>query len=319
MRRIAAFIFPVLAVLFLVGGCSKKDQEGPSEFSYKIGVNQYVQHPILDAVYEGLVERLATKEDIEVVFRNSNADAITCRMINEQFAKMRLNAIVALGTPAAQSAVQVAGDTPVVFGAITDPVGAKLAESMEKPGGNKTGTTNRWPFKKQVQLLHRLFPDAKKVGLVINPGEDNCMAGVRVFREELNVLGLAVIEKPASNTAEVPVATESLINRVDAFLITPGNAVYAALPSILRICDDHKIPVIGGDESAVAKGAVATLGYSNKDVGIATADVVLKVISGKNSPGDVPVAAPLKSRLFLNEAKAVAFGVATSEVKRAYQ
>jgi putative tryptophan/tyrosine transport system substrate-binding protein len=308
----------LMAVLiFGLGGCSK--EESPkSSTSKTVMVNQYVTQPILDAVLAGMQERLSQEAGIDVIVKNSNADAMTCRQINEQFIQQNPSLIVALGTPAAQSAVQVAnGKVPVVFGAITDPVGAKLADSLERPGGNKTGTTNRWPFDDQVRLVHELLPNAKTIGVIVNPGEDNCNAGVEVFRQTAKKLGLTLVETPATNSSEVKTAASVLTaKKVDVILISPSNTLFSALNSLISTAHEAGIPVIGGDESAVERGSVATYGFSNKDVGIATAEIVLEVLKGEKTAGTIPVARPRKNRLFVNTVEVKKAGITIPESLR---
>lgn len=292
----------ILAATLPMFGCSQG--EGDSGKTV-VAVNQYVTHPILDAVREGLEQRLNEEfgEKVEIVVKNSNADAMTCRQINEQFVRQKVDVIVALGTPAAQSAVQVSGNkVPVVFGAITDPVGSKLAKSLEQPGGNKTGTTNRWPFADQVQLIREVLPEAKTIGVVVNPGEENCNAGVEVFRNTANQLGLDLSEMPVSNSSEVKAATQALaVKQVDVILVSPSNTVFSALDAMIQTAHEAGIPVLGGDESAVAKGSIATYGFSNRDVGVATADVIIELLGGDKKSGDIPVASPKTTSLFVNE------------------
>ncbi len=308
----------LMAVLiFGLGGCSK--EESPKSSTAKtVMVNQYVTQPILDAVLAGMQERLSQEAGIDVIVKNSNADAMTCRQINEQFIQQNPSLIVALGTPAAQSAVQVAnGKVPVVFGAITDPVGAKLADSLERPGGNKTGTTNRWPFDDQVRLVHELLPNAKTIGVIVNPGEDNCNAGVEVFRQTAKKLGLTLVETPATNSSEVKTAASVLTaKKVDVILISPSNTLFSALNSLISTAHEAGIPVIGGDESAVERGSIATYGFSNKDVGIATAEIVLDVLKGEKKAGTIPVARPKQNRLFVNTVEVKKAGLTIPESLR---
>jgi len=265
-------------------------------------INQYVAHPILDAVLTGIQERLGQEKGIEIIVKNSNADAMTCRQINEQFLQQNAAVIVALGTPTAQSAVQLAnGKIPVVFGAITDPVGAKLADSLGRPGGNKTGTTNRWPFADQIKLIRDLLPNVKMIGVIVNPGEDNCEAGVKIFRETARELGLTLVETPATNSSEVKTAASVLVSKkVDAIIVSPSNTLFSALNSLISTAEEASIPVIGGDETAVERGSVATYGFGNKDVGVATAEIVIEVLKGERKTGDIPVTCPKQNRLFLN-------------------
>ena len=293
----------ILLVIVFVFGPRLWTKQDSGKGVKRVFVNQYVTQPILDAVLAGMQERLAVEGNIEVVVKNSNADAMTCRQINEQFVQQRPDVLVALGTPAAQSAVEVAkGVIPVVFGAITDPVGAGLADSLEAPGGNKTGTTNRWPFDEQVRLIRQLLPQASSVGIIVNPGEENCNAGVAAFREAATKEGLTLVEVPATNSAEVNAAAEVLVGKkVDVILVSPSNTLFSAFNSLISKADSAGIPVIGGDESAVQQGSVATYGFSNKDVGIATAEIILEILKGGKDAGSIPVAKPKQNHLFVNE------------------
>jgi len=292
-------VFVLFTVALSLGACSK--QVDNEQADYKIGVNQYVQHPILDAVLEGLQSELGSQKSYQVIVKNSNADALTCRQVNEQFVQSGVDVLVALGTPAAQSAVAVAGDdVPVVFGAITDPVGAKLADTLETPGGNKTGTTNRWPFDQHVSLVQQLFPNARRIGVVVNPGEANCESGMRVIRATASSRNLSLVEVPVANSAEVRAAVESLKGRVDVILVSPANTVYSALDTLIGSALNIGIPVVGGDESAVKRGVVATYGFSNEAVGVATAKIVVMITEGDAEPGNIPVGCPPGAKLFYN-------------------
>jgi len=301
----------VLAVALL--GCGKQPERTALEDkpSVVVGVNQFAPHPILDAVYRGMADRLAQEEGVELVTKNSNGDRVACQQINEQFVQNRVTLIVALGTPAAQSAVAVSnGRIPVVFGAITDPVGAKLAESLERPGGNRTGTSNRWPFAQHVQLVRKLFPAATRVGALVNPAEANCEAGMRIIRAIVKDQGIVLVEIPITGSADVVPAVGSMQGKVDVILISPSNDLFSALDALLGEANRLGIPVVGGDESAVSRGSLATYGFSNEDVGTATAECVLAVLKGDRAAGDMPVSLPPRSHLYLNRSALSAAGVA---------
>ena len=312
-------LLAVLSVVALLAGCGGRNDKASAPRGANtsmpekvIGVNQYVQHPILDVVLKGMQDRLSGEPGVRVVVKNSNGDALSCQQINEQFVQSKVAVLVALGTPAAQSAVNVSGDIPVVFGAITDPVGAKLADALQRPGGNKTGTTNRWPFEDQVALVRKAMLTAKRLGVVVNPGEANCEAGMAVIRAEAKKTGFEVVEAPVANSSEVRAAVESLRGKVDVMLISPANTVFSALDTLLGVAKESGIPVFGGDETAVARGSIATYGFSNVEVGRETAEVVLRVLQGKVPPGEIPVARPPNAKLYVNAVAAAAAGVKLS-------
>ena len=302
----------VIVGLIVLVSC---DSGTDSDTEIKIGVNQYVTHEIFDAVYAGFKETLkADGREIEIVFKNSNADAMTCHQINQQFVNSDIDVIVALGTPVAQSAINVAGEkVPVVFGCIMDPVGSKLADSLDKPGGNKTGSTNAWPFAKQISLIKKMLPGVVKIGMVTSPGESNCVSGMKIVREAAKEQGIELIEVPITNSGEITAAVKRLINEpVGAIMVSPSSAAFSALDATISLAHANGIAVIGGDETAVEKGSIATYGFSNKQVGVATAEVVLRVLDGER-PGDIPVARPKDMDLYFNEDSMKKFNVSMPE------
>ncbi len=303
----------ILLSLLMFSGCSKNDS---TKESYVVGVNIYMQHPILDQVLEGMKGQLKG-QSVRLDVKNANKDNNTVLHINQQFVMRKVDAIVALGTPSAQNAVEHADGIPVVFGAITDPVGSKLAESIEKPGGNKTGTTNRWPFEDQVALVAKLFPKAV-VGLLVSPSEANCVAGMAIIRAEAEKHGLKLVEVGITNTPDVMAATASLKGRCDLILITPSNVLFSGLDALIKTAEKNGVPVMGGDTTAVEKGSVATLAFSNHDVGIMTADLLMKVLNREKfeKVGDLPVEGPPESELVVNDAMARKYGIDLSSVNK---
>jgi putative ABC transport system substrate-binding protein len=303
--------FGVVLIVLGLFGCGEPRESSPSKLrTFVVGVNQFAPHPILDSVYKGMAARLSREGNIQLTTKNANGDRVTCQQINEQFVQSKVDVIVALGTPAAQSAVAASkGIIPVVFGAITDPVGAKLADSLEQPGGNRTGTSNRWPFGRHVELLKKLFPDVTRVGILVNPAEPNCEAGMVVIRAAAKELGLSLVEVPIASSADVVPAVESLRGRVEVILISPSNDVFSALDALLGQAKRLGLPVVGGDESAVTRGALATYGFSNEEVGTATAECVLRVLKGDTPAGAIPVSLPPQAHLYLNRTALSAAGV----------
>ena len=244
----------------------------------------------------------------------ANADINMVNQINNQFLSSNVDVIVPLGTPAAQSAVNLTKTVPIVFGAITDPVAAKLADSMEKPGGNKTGTTNRWPFDAQVSLIRKIKPDAKKIGILVNPGEENCVAGMKYIRKALDEAKLPFVEVSVSNTSEILTAVQSLVGKkVDVILVSPSNVVVSGASAIVNVAQENKILLVGGDKGTVQNGSLATYGYDNVEIGRTTADLVLRILREKINPGDIPVAAPPTTRLYINLSVATKTGVKVPE------
>jgi putative ABC transport system substrate-binding protein len=181
-KRVVALAFVVLAVI----GSAAILKWRARQADIVIGVNQLVTHPLLDAVYRGLTDGLkegglGPGDGVRVILKNANGDQNLAYQINRQFVDQGVDMIVPIATAPAQSACKVTSQIPIVFAAITDPVEAGVAESLERPGANKTGSSDRWPYEQQIGLMRRLVPAAKKAGIVLNPGESNTIASMKLF------------------------------------------------------------------------------------------------------------------------------------------
>ena len=291
------FALFTLVVLFFIS-CNSDNKK------ITIGINQFAQHPILDEVYSGIKERLSKEKNIEIIYKVSNADINISTQINNQFVANDVSLIIALGTPVAQSAIKSTKTIPIVFGAITDPVGAGLANSLDKPGGNKTGTTNRWPFEKQVSLIKIIKPNVKNVGIIVNPGEDNCNFGMIYIKKALDFNKISYTELPIMNTSEIMSVMSSLISKCYLLLISPSNTVISSMPSIIKIANENNVMVIGGDKSSVEKGSVISYAYDDHEIGISTAEVAMKILNNKVNPGDLPVIQPPNAKIYFNQTSA---------------
>lgn len=305
MRRNMFLITCLIAVITTVGiivSCSETKDTGKKI----IGINQYMEHPLLDEARKGMMDELQKQGITEtngysIVYRNAGGDQTTAVQINSQFVNQKIAMIVALGTPSAQSACKATQTIPVVFGVITDPVASGLAESESAPGKNKTGTSDRWPYEKQIGLIKHICPTAKRVGIVLNPGESNTEASMRYIRPLLKTNGLEAVEVPVANSSEVMQAAKSLVGRCDVLLVPGDNTVIAAISSMVKIANDNDIPLFAGDEDSVKKGALATYGNNYYDVGVATGRIIARIFKENiSNVGSIPVSVAMDADLIIN-------------------
>lgn len=324
-KHVAIIVGLIAAIVTvgIIGSCSKT-RDADREI---IGVNQYMEHPLLDEARKGMMDELerqgiAEGNGYSIVYRNAGGDQPTAVQINSQFVNQKVAMIVALGTPSAQSACKATQTIPVVFGVITDPVASGLAESESAPGGNKTGTSDRWPYEKQIGLIRQICPTAKRVGIVLNPGESNTEASMKYIRPLLKTNNLEAIEVPVANSSEVMQAARSLVGRCDVFLVPGDNTVIAAISSIVKVANENDIPLFAGDEDSVKKGALATYGNNYYAVGVATGRIVAKIFKeGVSNVGMIPVAVATDADLIINLKAAQEQGVTVPEtlIKQAKQ
>ncbi|MDN5755230.1 MAG: ABC transporter substrate-binding protein [Arthrobacter sp.] len=317
VSRVGKLAAGLMATALLATACGSSGGSGESSGSadatepVKIGISQYVSHPSLDAVTEGFKKGMKdagyTGDKISYDLQNAQADASTNTAIMNQFSQDNLDLVLAVATPAAQAAAQAITDAPVLFSAVTDPVEAKLVKSVEEPGGNVTGTSDKNPVKEQMELLKELAPDAKSVGIVYSSGEVNSTVQVKWAKEAAADLDLEIKEAAISASSEVQQAAESL--KVDAYYVPTDNAVVSALEGLLQTAQSKKVPVIAADGESVKRGATATYGINYEKLGVQTADMAVKILKDGEKPADMPVETLTDVELYVNTAAAKKAGV----------
>lgn len=223
-----------------------------------------------------------------------------------------------ISTPSAQAVVGATKSIPVVFTAVTDPVGAKLVPNPEHPGGNVTGMSDLSPIGLHLDLIKEIMPKATHLGVIYNPGEANSMTLLKLLQKEAPGRGLSLVGAPAPRSADVLAAAQSLVGDVDAIYVPTDNTVVTALEAIVKVGTDNQLPVFAGDTDSVPRGAIAALGFNYYDLGRQTGKIVARVLGGEK-PGDLPVESVKTTQLFVNPGAAKAMGITLPDpvIKRA--
>ena len=288
-----------------------------------VAVTAIVEHPALDAARDGVKDALAAAgykegENLKFIYESAQGNPATAAQIARQFAGEGPNVIVPISTPSAQAVVSSTRDIPVVFTAVSDPVGAQLVEDMDKPGGNVTGLSDMSPVAEHVALIKEILPNAKSIGYLYNSGEANSVSLLAVLKAEAEKAGLTVVESAATKSAEVQGAARALVGRADAIYVPTDNTIISALEGAVAVAEEAKLPLFTADTDSVARGSLAALGFNYYDVGKQTGDVVVRILKGEN-PGDIAVKVAAGSDLVINKKAAEKMGVTlpASVVKRA--
>ncbi|NQH33983.1 ABC transporter substrate-binding protein [Streptococcus suis] len=307
------------AGLLALAACSSGSEEKSAEgaVNVKVGVLQYMEHESLTAAREGFVAELADngyKEGDKLVldYQNAQGDQANLQTISEQLIDSN-DLVLAIATPAAQSLATVSTETPILFTAVTDPISADLVESLEKPGGLLTGTSDQAPIDKQVELLGQAVPYAKTVGILYTTSERNSEVQVEQAEKLLKEAGYKVVLKGITSSNEVQDATTSLMKDVDAVFVPTDNTVAATMSMIGELSAEHKVPVIGGSTDMVDQGGLLTYGTNYEALGRQTAKMAIKIIEGEKV-SEVPVEYPEAVNLHVNEEMAQKLGIDTSKL-----
>ncbi|MCR4378171.1 MAG: ABC transporter substrate-binding protein [Rhodospirillales bacterium] len=281
-----------------------------------VAVTQIVEHPALDAVRQGVKDVLAEAglsegNGLKWSYESAQGNAATAAQIAKKFSGDAPDVIVAIATPSAQTMVAATSTIPVVFSAVTDPVGAKLVADAMHPGANVTGVTDMTPIAAHMALVKRVVPTATRLGVITNPGEANSVSLVNLIEIEAPKVGMSVTVAAATKSGDVLAAARSLVGKVDAIYIPTDNTVVSAFEAVVKVGNEASIPVLAGDTDSVKRGAVAAAGFDYYDVGRQTGQMVVKILGGAK-PGDMPVEGVAKSDLSVNLSAAKAQGITLS-------
>ncbi|QFF98755.1 BMP family ABC transporter substrate-binding protein [Psychrobacillus glaciei] len=322
-KSIKRLMFMVIGAVLLLAACGGKENsslstetDGGASSSgetkkFKIGVTQIVEHPSLNAAYDGFRKALEDAGiDVEYKVENAQNDNSANTTIANNLVSSGVDLIFANSTPSAQAVSSVTKDIPIVFTSVTDAVSAELVQSMEKPGGNVTGTVDTQPdaIPSTIKFLKEEL-GAKNVGMVFNAGEQNSRAQVDAVKKQMNAVGLNVVEASVSTSAEVKQATESLIGKVDSLYIITDNTVVSALESVVSVANDHKLPMMVGEFDSVKRGGLGAYGFEYFDIGYEAGQMAVKILKGESTPAELPVQYPQNLRFVINKETADILGL----------
>ncbi|MBS2967512.1 ABC transporter substrate-binding protein [Metabacillus sp. KIGAM252] len=315
-KKTRVWLGMAVAAGLILSGCGNKEGasgetggDGAGK-TYKIGVTQIVEHPSLDDAYKGFKKALEDKGiKAEFDVKNAQGDASTNTTIATTLVSQKPDLIFANSTPSSQAALSATKDIPIIFSSVTDPVGAELVASLDKPGSNVTGTIDSHP--EAIPSTMKFIKDelgGKKVGMLYNAGEQNSVSQVESVKKLMGEMDLEPVTASVSTTADVKQAAESLAGKVDAFYIVTDNTVISAIESVVSVSNDKKIPLLTADLDSLKRGAFAAYGFQYYDIGYQAGEMAAQVLEGKK-PGEIAVEVPGKLKLMMNKKAAEAMGI----------
>ncbi len=278
-----------------------------------VAVSQIVEHPALDATRQGLLDGLKAKgyeegKNLKFEFKTAQGNPAIAVQIARQFIGEAPDVLVGIATPTAQALVSATKSIPVVFTAVTDPVGAKLVKTLEKPGKNVTGLSDLSPVAQHVELIKELLPNVKTIGVVYNPGEANAVSLMELLKSSAKAQGIQLVEATALKSADVQSATQAIADKSDVIYALIDNTVASAIEGMIVAANQAKTPVFGAATSYVERGAFASLGFDYYQIGVQTADYVVAILEGTD-PGSLDVKVAKGSDLIINKGVAEKLGV----------
>ena len=324
-------------MLLLLCACGAPDVEESSEQVsqaetepvYKVGIVSYTKDASSTEVVRFLQRQLSKKNnqsggafDYKKYTRNAEGDGDELRTIGEQLVEEGIDCIVAVGTTAAQSmrAAVRGTDIPVVFTSVPDPVEAGLVKSLEEPGGNITGFSEKTDTEMILRLMLEADSDTELVGLLYDNDSSASKEAIATAKRFLDNKGVKYIEKTGSNNDEVYSAAAVLVEEgVDAIFTPNDETVLTSERSIYQLLIDSGIPHYCGSREFAAAGAFMGYGTDNAQLGMAAADLVEEILTGKTVPAEIPVQVYDQGIATINAETAEEIGVNTESVMKLFK
>ena len=307
------------AAALISGGCGGQGsgQSGDASGKIKIGVVQIVQHGSLDEANKGFVDSLKERgygpDKVEIDQENAQGDQSNLKTIVSRFKAEKPKLICAIATPAAQAAANEIKDIPIVGTAITDYTSAKLVQNDERPGGNVTGVSDFASMDAQMELAGKLIPQAKHVGLIYCSSEVNSEVQANQMKDYCKKHGLSVEERTVNNVNDIQQVAESLVGKVDYIYVPTDNTLASSIPTLMKITDANKIPVIVGADIMAKDGALAALSVDYYRLGKQTGELAADILDGKVKPETSPIQHQKDYTIVINKQDADILGIQIPE------
>ena len=293
-KKIVTVLLTAAMVTAMAAGCGKSSGSGSDKKeSYTIGIEQFAEHGSLDNCREGFLKGLESEgikegDNLTVKYKNAAADMGTAKQISDSLVSDKVDLVCAIATPSAQSAYNAAmkANIPVVYTAVTDPVAAELADKDGKPVGEVTGTSDKLPVEEQLKMIREMLPDAKKIGIMYTTSEANSVSAIEEYKSLVKKYDFELVEKGITTTADVSLAADDLLSKVDCITNLTDNTVVASLPTILDKANEKKIPVFGSEIEQVKIGCLAAEGIDYIALGKQTGKMAAKVLKGEKKASE---------------------------------
>lgn len=314
--KLGAGASAVITAGFLAA-CNSNNSTGKGT-AYKIGVLQLVEHQALDAANKGFVEALEESGlQVKIDQQNAQNDQTACQTIAAKLVNDGNDLILAIATPAAQAVAGATSDIPIVATAVTDFVESGLVKDKDKPGTNVTGASDLTPVKEQIDLIGKILPNAKKVGILYASSESNSVIQAKMAADAAKAKGLETQDFTVSSSNEIQQVVESMVGKVDVCYAPTDNTIAAGMTTVGMVATENKLPVITGEENMCKAGGLATLSINYHDLGKKAGEMAVKILKGEAKPQDMPIEYLSESEytLVTNDETAKALGIDLSALK----
>ena len=326
MKKIVSLALAAVMALSLAACGSPKEPSGAEGTVYKVGICNYVDDASLNQIVDNIQAQLAAigaekGVTFDVKYDNCNADAAVMNQIIANFIADDVDLMIGVATPVAMAMQAATEDNqiPVVFSAVSDPVGAGLVESLEAPGANITGTSDYLDTNSIMNLIFAADPDADVIGLLYDQGQDSSTAPIAAAKAYLDSKGISYVERTGTTNDEVMLAAQALVaDGADAVFTPTDNTIMTAELAIYETFIAGGIPHYTGADSFALNGAFLGYGVDYANLGVETANMVAGVLLDGNDPASTAVMTFDNGTATVNTETCAALGLDFAAIEEAF-
>lgn len=298
----------VASLAIFAAGCENAEDNGILD----IGILSIMDHNSLNDAEQGFIDRmteLGYEEGIDVVYHRMNAQGQQANLYPMAGQLLKSSELVlGIGTPTIQALAVTEEEKPLLFTAVTDPITAGLATSLDGSGRNVTGTSDQMPVEKQVELLMSLKPEVEKVGIIYNTGEVNSQIQAEQAEAAIVAAGKTPVIRTVTSTNDVQQALNSVMSEAELLYIPTDNIMAGAASTVGAVSEQYQVPVVAGSIDQVEDGGLATYSLNYYELGRQTAEMAARVIEGED-PSTMSIEQAEELELYVNEDMAEALGI----------
>ncbi len=304
----------IAGLAIFASGCENTEDNGVLD----IGILSIMDHNSLNAAEQGFIDGMAElgyEEGVDVAYHRMNAQGQQANLYPMAGQLLKSSEMVlGIGTPTIQALAVTEEEKPLIFTAVTDPITAGLAESLEGSGRNVTGTSDQMPVEAQIDLLLSIDPDAEKVGVVYSSGEVNSQIQAEQAEAAILAAGKVPVLRTVTSTNEVQQALNSVMSDTDLVYVPTDNILAGAAATVGAVAEQYQVPVVAGSTDQVEVGGLATYSLNYYELGQQTAQMAARVLEGED-PATMPIEKAQALELYVNEDMAAALGIDPASIQ----
>ncbi|RRG17372.1 ABC transporter substrate-binding protein [Weissella viridescens] len=305
----------VLAGVIVISGVVESKKEHDANKIPKVGVLQFMKHPALDAINRGIDDELAKEgyhngKNIKIDFQNAQGDQSNLKTMASRFSSERADISVGIATPAAVALANTIKNKPVIFSAVTDPVGSKLVKNEQKPDQNITGVSDKAPLQDQLKLMQRFMPQMKTMGVIYTSSDDSASTEAKRMIKLAKAAGITVKPYSITSSNDLNQTSQQMVanHQVDAVFVPTDNTIAGAMPTLIKNTNAAKVPVFPTVDTMVSAGGVAASSIDQHELGVMTGKMIVKELKGEK-PQSLPVKSVKKGKVVINQKQADQLGI----------